>query len=234
MAILDCKMCGGPVHSKGNKCLRCGADQQSPTRDKYSNSEANLRAELENLQQRYSSSEKRRRQAQADLRRKTDQVHSLTKTYKNRKSEYSPIHKKNSSSLNHYIHSHKYIGIAGSIITLIGCFMPIANLPIVGGVSYIFPPGRGIGDGVFVAVLALVGLVGAIRRGRILLFIASSLGAILLLSTIIGLTDILNDTISEGGLAGVLFSTISLGPAVIVISIGLVTMFVSAIMTGEK
>jgi len=44
------------------------------------------------------------------------------------------------------------IGFAGVLLIVFGCFAPVVNVPIVGGVSYV---GNGRGDGVFVAVFAL-------------------------------------------------------------------------------
>jgi len=76
------------------------------------------------------------------------------------------------------MNAKQIIGLIGSILVIAGCFLPIIRVPIIGGISYVLPPGGNLGDGVFVALLALLGLFAAIRQGSgLLLFSAVGGGA---------------------------------------------------------
>lgn len=53
------------------------------------------------------------------------------------------------------------LGIAGSALLFIGTFMPIVSLPIVGSMNY-FQNGKG--DGVIIAILAVISLVLCLKK----------------------------------------------------------------------
>jgi hypothetical protein len=61
----------------------------------------------------------------------------------------------------------KILALVGVAVIVVGLFLPIMSLPIVGSVNMLLP-GGGIGDGIFVLVFALVGaglaLVGQVRH----------------------------------------------------------------------
>ena len=52
--------------------------------------------------------------------------------------------------------TNQTLSIIGAALLLIGCFLPLINAPIFGSLSYVL---NGMGDGIFVALLAVVGLV---------------------------------------------------------------------------
>jgi hypothetical protein len=132
------------------------------------------------------------------------------------------------------LNAKQIVGLIGAIIVIAGCFLPIANVPIVGGINYMFPPGGKMGDGVIVAGLAVLGLLGAIRGGSLLLLLASVGGALIFGNTMSNLHGVLKEASETGGLAGAMMSTVGIGPGAAAISVGLLLMFVSAAMPGAK
>lgn len=122
------------------------------------------------------------------------------------------------------------IGLIGSIIVIVGCFLPIATVPIFGGINYIFPPGGEIGDGAIVAGLAFLGMLGAVRGGSLLTLLSSVLGAFIFGFTISNFMDIYSSAEDTGGLAGLMMSTIGLGPGAAAIAVGLALMFISSLL----
>lgn len=128
------------------------------------------------------------------------------------------------------MNTKQIIGMLGAIITIVGCFLPIATVPIIGGINYMFPPGHSIGDGVFVAGIAVFGLIAALAGSSGGLLIASILGGLVFGNTVANFSDILQSSEDEGGLAGAFISTISLGPGAAAIAVGLVLMFVASFL----
>ena len=61
----------------------------------------------------------------------------------------------------------KILALVGVAVLVVGLFLPIMSLPIVGSVNMLLP-GGGIGDGIFILVFALVGgglaMVGQVRH----------------------------------------------------------------------
>lgn len=49
----------------------------------------------------------------------------------------------------------KMIVLIGAAVTIVGLFLPIVNLPIVGSINLLMPP-TGIGDGIFVLIFAVI------------------------------------------------------------------------------
>ncbi len=128
------------------------------------------------------------------------------------------------------MNAKQLVGLIGSIFVIAGCFMPIANLPMVGGINYMFPPGGEIGDGVLVAGLAILGLLGAARGGSILVLLSSVLGALVFAYSISNFMEILSASKDSGGLLGLIMSSAGLGAGAAAIAVGLVLMFVSSLM----
>lgn len=48
--------------------------------------------------------------------------------------------------------THQFIGLAGALTIMVGCFAPLVHLPIVGGINYVY---NGRGDGIIVLLLAI-------------------------------------------------------------------------------
>jgi hypothetical protein len=62
---------------------------------------------------------------------------------------------------------NKLLALIGAVLLVVGVFLPIANLPIVGSMNLIMPGGN-MGDGIFVVVLAVIAaalaLTGRVRH----------------------------------------------------------------------
>lgn len=129
------------------------------------------------------------------------------------------------------MNAKQVIGLIGSLIVLVGCFMPIVNLPIVGGINYMFPPGGDIGDGVIVAGLAILGLLGAVRGGSLLLLLSSVVGALIFAYSMSNFSEILSSSQASEGLFGALMSSAGPGAGAAAIAVGLVLMFISSLMS---
>lgn len=125
------------------------------------------------------------------------------------------------------------VGVIGSFIVILGCFMPIATFPIVGGINYMFPPDGQVGDGVFVAGFAVLGLLGALRGSSILLLLSSILAGVIFGYSINNMSDVLSRGQQAEGLAGALMSTAGLGSGAAAISVGLALMFAASAMPGS-
>ncbi len=129
------------------------------------------------------------------------------------------------------MNAKQIIGLIGSILVIAGCFLPIIRVPIIGGISYVLPPGGNLGDGVFVALLALLGLFAAIRQGSGLLLFSAVGGGAILAYSLVNFSNLLSSAQDETtGLAGAFMSAVGLDMGVGVISTGLVLMLVSSAM----
>ncbi|MEO1596887.1 MAG: hypothetical protein AAFS02_16730 [Pseudomonadota bacterium] len=131
------------------------------------------------------------------------------------------------------MNSKQVVGILGSVLVILGSFLPVFKIPIFGGVSYAFPPGGGVGDGLFVAACGVLGLLGAVRGGSLLLLLFSIVGALILGYTISNIMGYIGDAQSTGGLSSAMASTVSLDYGVGVIGTGLLLMLVSSAMKAE-
>lgn len=132
------------------------------------------------------------------------------------------------------MNAKQIVGLLGSLIVIVGCFMPIATFPIVGDINYMFPPGGQVGDGVFVAGLAVLGMLGAVRGSSILLLLSSILGGLIVGYSVNSLSDVLSGAQQEDGLVGALMSTAGFGPGLAAISVGLMFMLVASAMPRAK
>ncbi len=126
------------------------------------------------------------------------------------------------------------IGLVGSITVIVGCFLPIVNLPIIGGISYIFPPGGEIGDGAIVAGLAILGLLGAVRGGSILMLLSSVLAAFAFAYSISNFLELLSSSEDAGVFEEILMSWVQFGAGAATITVGLLLMFFSALMPKRE
>ena len=75
-------------------------------------------------------------------------------------------------------------GILGSLVLMIGVFMPIARAPVVGQLNYFL---NGEGDGVFILVLALISLALTLRRAFGGLYFTALCSLALMVYTFVGL-----------------------------------------------
>jgi hypothetical protein len=132
------------------------------------------------------------------------------------------------------MNSKQTIGLVGSITVIVGCFLPIVNLPIVGGISYMFPPGGELGDGVLVAGFAFIGMLGAVRGGSILMLLSSVLAASLFAYSISNFLELLSSSEDAGALEEILMSWIKFGAGAATITVGLLLMFFSALMPKRE
>jgi hypothetical protein len=132
------------------------------------------------------------------------------------------------------MNSKQITGLIGSIFVIAGCFLPIIHVPFIGGISYILPPGGEIGDGVFVAAFALLGLLAAIRQSDSLLLFATIIAAAIFAYSMSNFIDLLSSTRNESdGLAGALMSAVGPDVGAAAITVGLVLMFVCSAMRKQ-
>lgn len=122
-------------------------------------------------------------------------------------------------------------GLVGSVTVIVGCFLPFITLPLVGGFSYMFPPGGELGDGVIVAAVAFIGMLGAARgKGSVLVFLSCVLASLIFASTISGYLDLFSSSENAGVLDQIFMATVEFGAGAAAILAGLLLMFVSALM----
>ena len=140
----------------------------------------------------------------------------------------------NPKSTENNMNGKQIVGLIGSVIAIIGCFMPIATFPVVGGINYMFPPDGGIGDGVIVAALVTLGLLGAVRGGSILMFLCTTLAGIVFGNTIYNLSGAISDIQASDELMGAFMTSASIGHGAAAIFLGLVLMLVSSFMPKSK
>jgi hypothetical protein len=132
------------------------------------------------------------------------------------------------------LNARQIVGLIGSIIVIVGCFLPIAHVPIYGGINYMFPPGGSVGDGMFVAGLAVLGLLGAVRGSSLLLLLSSVLAALVFGYTLSNLFGVLGESREAEGIAGAMFSAAGVGSGAAAISVGLLLMFVASALPKPK
>jgi len=80
MAFFDCRECGGPVHTKGKHCLKCGTPQSDVVEKSpplAGQNETRLQNEIDDLKRRLADSEADRRQADAERREQNERITSL-------------------------------------------------------------------------------------------------------------------------------------------------------------
>lgn len=123
------------------------------------------------------------------------------------------------------------LGLIGSITVIVGCFLPFITLPIIGGFSYMFPPGGEVGDGVVVASLAFIGMLGAARgKGSLLVFLSCVLSSIVFGYTISQYVNLFSPSEDAGVLEEIMMASVEFGVGAAAILAGLLIMFVSALM----
>ena len=123
------------------------------------------------------------------------------------------------------------IGLIGSVTVIVGCFLPFITLPLVGGFSYMFPPGGELGDGVMVAALAFIGMLGAARgKGSVLVFLSCVLASLVFAYTISQYLDLFSSSEDAGVLEQIMMASVEFGAGAAAILAGLLLMFVSALM----
>ena len=228
--------------TKTNVCLRCGVVQQKEVNKPNPESITKLKGEVEDLKRRLEHAERKSAAEQknhqeihppmsfdAGDRQQLTQRRQVTTERTARNTAVSNCE----TSFSRGMSTKQIVGIIGASVVFVGCFLPIATLPIVGSFSYLFSPRGGLGDGILVAALALVGLFAAVRGKSTLLLIASVFAAIVLGATVFRLSGILNEFQSEDGLAGAILSTVRIGSGVAVMTLGLVAMFVAALMSEK-
>ena len=132
------------------------------------------------------------------------------------------------------MNSKQTVGLVGSITVIVGCFLPIVSLPIIGGISYMFPPGGEIGDGALVAGLAFLGLLGAVRGGSILMLLSCVLAALVFAYSISNFLELLSSGEDAGAFGEIIMSWAKFGAGAATITVGLLLMFFSALMPRRE
>jgi len=89
-----------------------------------------------------------------------------------------------------------YLGLAGSAALLVGVFAPLVHAPVVGSVNYF---NNGEGDGVLIAILAVVALVMTFSGQTRLLLIPALLSGLIIAYTFLKAQNALTDLHSQIG-----------------------------------
>ena len=91
------------------------------------------------------------------------------------------------------------LGIAGSLILVLGVFAPLIRLPTLGTMNYF---GNGKGDGVVFLILAVASLVLSVMRRHRGLWITGIISAALLLFGFIGFQDVVTHAEQKSAATG--------------------------------
>jgi hypothetical protein len=128
-------------------------------------------------------------------------------------------------------------GLVGSLLLLMGVFMPIISLPIIGSMNY-FQNGKG--DGVIILVLAVISLVITLTKKYKLLLITGFLSLGMMAFTLINFWVRMNDLEKSMGdnpfaksLGKAVMSTVQIQWGWIVLVIGAVTLIVAALIKNN-
>jgi len=124
------------------------------------------------------------------------------------------------------MNSKQIVSLVGSVILLIGCFMPIANNFIDSNVGYMFSPDAFAG-GVALVVMAALGIYGAFRENTVFLLVGTCLGALVFVATLLTVSGVLGETEDFAELS---LSSISFKYGSGVIMAGLLIMLGSSLM----
>jgi hypothetical protein len=128
------------------------------------------------------------------------------------------------------------VGFAGSAILLVGCFLPLVHLPIVGSINYVY---NGRGDGIIVLALAVgSAILIALKKYRTLAFVTFVIAGVCAFTFIrfaIMIGDLRHSMDSDlngnpfRGLADVLVNSVSLDWAWGVLLVGIILLVASAL-----
>ena len=92
------------------------------------------------------------------------------------------------------LENRQKLAISGSILLIVGVFLPILSVPIIGSIDY-FKGGEG--DGVIVLILGVISLVLSLTKKYKVLLVTSSLSLSVMLFTVLGLIFKLSEIKSE-------------------------------------
>lgn len=122
------------------------------------------------------------------------------------------------------------VGLIGSLTVLLGCFLPVVNIPGSAELNYMFSRGNSIGGGILV-FLALLGMLGALRKSGVMLLVAGALGAVIFGFTLLNMMGLL-DAIAD--IEEFLLNETKFKSGTLVIALGLVTMGGSSIIPTDR
>jgi hypothetical protein len=135
----------------------------------------------------------------------------------------------------------KILSMIGAVALILGCFLPLINAPIVGSISYVL---RGNGDGIFVALLAVIGFVLALQDRTVSASITGWLSLGIIGFTFFNLTSKISATRTQmasdlagnpfRGVAESFSSSIMFGVAWPVLFIGAVMLIAAGFMQSTK
>ena len=118
------------------------------------------------------------------------------------------------------------VSLTGVAVVLIGCFMPVANNFVDSNVGYMFSRGTAWG-GVALVVMMLAAIYGAWRDSSVLVLIATCLGGVAFVTTLLIVSGLLGDTEDFAELS---VTAISYRAGTAVIIAGLLIMLGSTLM----
>ncbi len=105
---------------------------------------------------------------------------------------------------------NKLLALSGSAMLVLGAFMPVVSLPIVGSLNYL---NNGEGDGVFIVVLGILAAALALGGQLRFVWIPGAISAVLILITLTRLLQVVNEAKAsmEAELAGNPFAGLAEG-----------------------
>jgi hypothetical protein len=113
---------------------------------------------------------------------------------------------------NHWrkMEKNKLLALSGSAMLVLGAFMPVVSLPIVGSLNYL---NNGEGDGVFIVVLGILAAALALGGQLRFVWIPGAISAVLILITLTRLLQVVNEAKAsmEAELAGNPFAGLAEG-----------------------
>ncbi len=118
------------------------------------------------------------------------------------------------------------VSLAGSVIVLIGCCMPIANNLIDANVGYMFSSGAFLGGVILIAMGAL-GIYGAYRESSIMVLVAATIGALIFTYTLLTVSGVLGEVEDFAELS---ITAVSFRFGAVIITVGLLIMLGSTLM----
>lgn len=135
----------------------------------------------------------------------------------------------------------KILGFGGATLLLIGAFLPLVSLPLVGEINYVH---NGRGDGILIVALAVIAAAEVAYDRYIWVAITGALASGLMIFTYVNLQSRLADTQEQvaqelsgnpfRGMADTMVQSIQLEWGWAVLILGVVCLFASAIMYAKN
>lgn len=135
----------------------------------------------------------------------------------------------------------KLLGLSGAALLVLGAFMPIVSLPIIGSLNYL---NNGQGDGIFVILLAIVAVALTLSGNYKFVWIPGAISAALILFTLIRLMQVVSEARANleselagnpfAGLAEGLLNTVQLQWGWVVLALGSILVIATSLAVQKQ